>query len=213
MKHVYEDSGYFELLQPFFLRESNNHAFPLLNRYRGELEGYFNDTALQTFWGLVRIAYESKVLSAEGYGALDSWYQKIRKQMRDDPVVENNIGRTFYGFGYLNEQGVQQYVIDTQLMPVVHLREEKIMQGFLTGAIMQKTYWFQQFHQMPEVRKAYQQWLQEAQDTAYFSYLHTIKSLPGIIERNEAIATLEKLKKYAEAKNAVAYYFSIWNKK
>jgi len=184
----------------------------LLKQFQKDLDGYFDDTALQIFRGLVETAYEGKVLSQQGYQQLGNWYWNTRRQMHDDPVVEDNIGRTFYGFGYLDDHEELQYIMDTQLMPVVHKRQEKIMQGCCAGAIMQKTYWFQQFSQMSAVRKAYQQWLMNAQDTAYFTLLQTIKSLPGVIAAEEKDKAIDNIKKYAEAKNAAAYYFAIWNK-
>ena len=212
MKNWYETSGYFELMYPFFMREPNNNAYMLLKQLQKDLDGYFDDTALQIFRGLVETAYEGKVLSQQGYQQLGNWYWNTRRQMHDAPVVEDNIGRTFYGFGYLDDHKELQYIMDTQLMPVVHKRQEKIMQGCCAGAIMQKTYWFQQFSQMSAVRKAYQQWLMNAQDTAYFTLLQTIKSLPGVIAAEEKDKAIDNIKKYAEAKNAAAYYFAIWNK-
>ncbi|MBP3625229.1 MAG: hypothetical protein J6J05_05285 [Peptococcaceae bacterium] len=212
MKSFYEDSSYFEIMRPFFIREPNNNAVALLNQFRENLDGYFDDTSLQIFGGLVGIAYEGKVLSAEGYQKLEKWYWNIRKQMQNDPVVEDNIGRTFYGFGYLDSDETMHYIIDTQLMPIVYKRQEKILQGYCAGSITQKSYWFQQFNQLPTVRKAYQEWLMYAQDAAYFESLKIIQSLPGVIADKEQTAAIDKIKKYAEAKTAAAYYFTIWNK-
>ena len=213
MQMIYEDSGYFAVMQPYFLREPNNQSFDALEAYRKEIEGYFDDTVLQLFWGLVGIAYESKVLSAEGLYQLKGWYKKVRKQMSDDPAVEDNIGRTFYGFGYLDVDGARKYIIDTQLMPIVYKRQEILIKGYCTGSILQKTCWFQQFNQMIAVRKSYLQWLADAQNDVYFARLQMIKALPGVITQNEAAETAEKIKKYAEAKKAAAYYFAMWNKK
>ncbi|MBQ2837745.1 MAG: hypothetical protein IJB37_01015 [Peptococcaceae bacterium] len=213
MQMIYEDSGYFTAMQPYFLREPNNQSFDALDAYRKEIEGYFDDTALQLFWGLICIAYESKVLDLEGFQQLHSWYKKVRKQMSDDPVVEDNIGRTFYGFCYLDMNGTRKSVTDTQRMPIVYKQQELLMKGYCVGSILQKTYWFQQFNQMTAVRKGYQTWLTNAQDDSYFNRLQTIKSLPGVITQSEATETQKTIKKYAEAQNAAAYYFAVWNKK
>lgn len=213
MKQVYELSGYFECMYPFFQRESNNNSFPLLEDYKNKLEDYFDDTALQLFWGLVHIAFDKKVLSQDGFLLLEKWYKKIRKQMQDDSVVENNIERTFYGFVYLTKHGDKKYVYDTQLMPVIYKRQDLLMQECLCGAIMQKTFWFQQFNQMQNIRNTYIQWLSNAQNDLYFSKVKKINQLSGVVTQEELLKTLLKIKKYADAEKAAAYYFSIWNKK
>ena len=131
--------------------------------------------------------------------------------MADDPVVADNLERTFYGFIYQKADGSNACVIDAQRMMVVHRRQEKLLQGLLVGPIMQKKYWFQSFQQLEEIRKNYQRWLLQGQNENYFHILWAIHCSKSIIEYAALQSIKEKLKDNKRASQAVSYYQALWN--
>lgn len=211
MKQDYEVSGYFALMRPFFQIEANDGALAVLEAYQEQIDGHFDDGELQLFLGAAWMAYEAKVLTAAGYQRLRRWHDATRRQMADDPIVADNLERTFYGFVYQKADGGRACVLDAQRMTVVHQREAKLLQGCLAGPVMEKTYWFQQFDQLNAIRQSYREWLWNGQDGAYFQLLQAIKDSPGVIQRAQLQQVREKLANSAMASRAVAYYHALWN--
>ena len=211
LKREYEGSGYFALMQPLFQIEANDEALSVLQSYQEQIDGHFNDTELQLFLGAAWMAYEAKVLSGGSYRQLLQWHNAIRQQMADDPVVADNLKRTFYGFVYQRPDGSRDCMLDAQRMTAVRQRQEKLLQGLLVGPIMQKTYLFQQFSQLGAIRQDYRQWLLQGQDAAYFQMLQAIRHCPGVIAQSAIKQATEKLTGSKAASQAVAYYSALWN--
>lgn len=211
LKRDYEGSDYFALMRPFFQLAANEEALPVLQNYQEKIDGHFDDTELQLFLGAAWIAYEAKVLSSGSYKRLLQWHNAIRQQMADDPVAMDNLERTFYGFVYQKPDGSRACMLDAQQMLVVRQRQEKILQGFLAGPVIQKTYWFQQFHQLGTIRQDYRQWLLQGQDDAYLQMLQEIRRCPGVVEQSAIQQAKEKLAGSRLASRAAAYYSALWN--
>lgn len=211
MKRSYKAVDYFSNMQPFFQLEANDEAYTCLANYQRQLEGHFDERALQLFLNAVKIAYEGKVLSISHYKEFIGWYQYMKRQMEDDPVVADNIERTLYGFVYY-ENNQQKIAYDAQELCVLHQQYEKQMAGLIVAPIMHKTYWFHQFKQMKEVREAFCNWLKEGQDEKYFSLLNTIKTKNGVINE-QALETVKKRFSVSKlAYEACQYYEGLWNK-
>jgi len=212
MKAQYESVDYFNEMQPFFDTAANDNAYPILLDYKERIEGYFEDQELQLFLNAVQIAYEGKVLSEAKYQELLAWHQYIRRQMEDDPIVAENLERTLYGFVYY-EDGKQKLAYDAQELCIIHQHNEKIMKGLTVGPMMHKTYWFQQFKLMKEVRDSFCDWLKAGQNEEYFALLEQIKTVPGVIDEQALNAVGEKFASSQMATNAWKYYQYVWNKK
>lgn len=211
MKKNYESVDYFSLMQPFFDTPANDNAYSILLEYKERIEGHFADRELQLFFNAVKIAYEGKVLSETKYQELLAWHQYIRRQMEDDPIAAENLERTLYGFVYYEGEKLK-VAYDAQELCVIHQHNEKIMKGLTVGPIMQKTYWFQQFKLMKEVRESFCDWLRIGQNEAYFTLLHQIRTVPGVVEEDAFDEVGEKFVSSSMAMNAWEYYNYIWNK-
>lgn len=211
MKKEYEGVDYFNLMEPFFKEKANNSSYPILNNYRKQIEGNFDDFELQKFTGLVKIAYDAKVLDFDGYNNLMQWHKEIRRQMEDDPVVEDNIGRTLYGFIYLKKDKPES-VFDAREITVLKKRQELLTQGYLTGPVIKRDYWFQQFHQFNEIKNRHQQWLLKCEDENFFNMLFQIKQLKGVIDIQELAVIKERVANSSYAYRAVNYFEHLWNK-
>lgn len=210
MKQAYET--YLPAMRAFFRTPANDAAYSLLKAFQDEVDGYFDDTKLQLFLGLVEMGLEGKVLSQEKYLLLKTWYDKVRHQMKDDPVYSDNITRIFYGFVYLDQNGSRHCVFDAQEMDVVEKHYDKIMQGYTTSPIFTKQYAFKQFNEMAVVRRDYSNWLMEAVTDAYMERVQHLKTLPGVIDakRLAELATANEGNAYSY--QATRYYLALWNK-
>lgn len=211
MRAAYETVDYFSLMQPFFAKAPNDNAYPLLSAYKAKIEGHFEDRELQLFSGAVKMAYEAKILTTRHFQEFIQWHQYMQRQMDDDPIVADNVERTLYGFVYYTEGGYK-IAYDAQELCVIHQSIDKIMNGFLVGPIMQKTYWFQQFKQMQEIREQFCHWLWEGQNESYFNLLMKMKSAPGVIDEKALHTVKACLKDSKMAYDACQYYDYLWNK-
>ena len=143
----------------------------VLSDFQNVIEGYFDDTLLQLFLGLLEMSYEGKILSHEQFIKFKEWHDKVRHQMSDDPASVDNITRIFYGFVYKDKDENYRSIIDAQEMNVVEQRQEKQMQGYLVAPIIKKQFAFKQFGEMPKIRQEFIDWLFRAQSEEYFSLL------------------------------------------
>jgi len=96
---------------------------------------------------------------------------------------------------------------------VIHQHNEKMMKGLTVGPIMHKTYWFQQFKLMKEVRESFCDWLRAGQNETYFDLLNRIKSAVGVIDEDAFRLAGESISSSQMAANAWQYYNYVWNKK
>lgn len=212
MRHAYEDVDYFALMQPFFAKSANDNAYPLLRSYQEQLEGHFEDGALQLFLGTIKIAHAAKVLTESHYQELLHWHQDIRQQMEDDPMVIDHIERTLYGFVYYEDQ-TYKVAYDAQEIFIIHQHHDKIMQGLSAGPILHKTYCFGQFKEIHDIRKQFCQWLLDDQNERYFHLLAQIKAVPGVIDKNAIAEVTARMTNSPLASAACLYYDRLWNKR
>jgi len=211
MKNEYEISGYFDLMQPLYERKANNNGYGILCEYRDKIEGNFEDVELQLFAGAVAFAYEAKVLERDSYLELMNWHAMIRRQMEDDPVVEDNIGRTLYGFVAWKDQH-RECIFDAKEISVIHQRDKLLLEGALVAPMIHRSYWFRQFGEFKAIKQNHCQWIFAGQDEAYYQMLKKIKAQKGVVYADELQEMKEKLKDIPNALAAVCYYEKLWNK-
>lgn len=213
LKQKYQ--GLFAVLQPLADIPPNNESLPLLWREAGQLEGHFDDMALQRFEGTMQFAYNGKVLDDRGLQQLQHWLARERKQMEDDPVVADRFERTFYGFAYCTETGVVKYFCDAQKLATQERWKKLAYAGKFMCPILKKTYWFDEVSKMSDIRVAFLQELKYWQDEEYIMYLQQLKELPGVISVAALAEARKELQENAsvEAVAVMNYYGCIWNKK
>ena len=212
MKAAYIKMNFFSKMKVFFQMPANNLGFEYLKAYQEKIDGYFEPDMLQIFHGLLRKAYEGKIIQQESFAKLNNWYEKIINQMSDDQVAVDNLTRTFYGFVYWDGQKYDSF-IDAKRLPVLEQYQLMIQKGYIAGSIVEKKYFFKQFSQMPAVRKQFRQWLLALQNKEYFGLLKEMKQIPGVIEKNELTAMAEDFAEYDAAKATLRYYQNIWNER
>lgn len=211
MKQQYEN-GYFTLMQPFFSEPANDASAEILEEYRYNIDGYFDDAMLQIFQGLLELAYESKTIKQSGYNQLKEWHDNVRHQMGEEPIGDGIFERIFYGFAYYTNMGIVKTFIDARKQSVVHKRDTLLLNGMMVGSILQKKYYFKELSQISFIKEQYRQWLIAVQNEQYFQSIRQIKSQPGVITRSDMERVKNSLVKNQEAYKAVCYYDIRWNK-
>ncbi len=173
---------YFDLLRPFTQTPANNSSFPLLSRFADVIDGHFQESELQLLEGLMRTASEAKLLSADGLAVLSQFLNKIRRQMADDPVIENRFSRTLYGFCYEDDTGRLKHTLDAQPLTIYQRHSQLELRGYLTAPIFHQTCWFSNFDEFPTLRRTFAHTLTELEGAACFQLLHKLRTLPSAID-------------------------------
>lgn len=210
MKQQYEH--FLPCLQPFCGIAPNNNAELLLTDYQESIDGYFDADKLQLFWGVVLLSFEKKILTRDAYKHFKTWHNQVQQQMSDDPIDVGNITRVFYGFIYLDEQGLRQTVFDAQAVDVAEKWREKLMQGYIVAPIVKKQYALKEFSEMPKVRQAYRQWLLAVESIDYLALVRRLYDMAGVIDGDTLQAVVDAAKGQEYAEGAARYYQALWNK-
>lgn len=184
---------FFESLHQFAQIPANNCGFPLLEQMRMEVSGHFDALELQLLEGTMQIVLEAKQLDSAHDVQLHHWLQKMRHQMEDDPVLESNISRTFYGFCYQIKNAAIKNMIDAQPATVWQRRAVCQAAGYIVGPIVSQTFWLENFDELPLARQTFQRKLLTLQNTAYFHFLYTLKSLKSVIPEKPFYQLLHQL--------------------
>lgn len=213
MKNAYETVGYFECMEDFFRAQGNDSGFPILERFRKEIDGYFEDHSLQLLSGFVRWAYEAKVLSNEHLWYFLNWCDDAYRQIEDRPVAGDKFNRTFYGFIYyenLQDENAQMFY-DAEKTEVITKWNQTIIKGWNVGPILKKTIYFHRFDQLKQARVNFKDWLQKDQNTVR-ELLFAIKCLPGVVDHSVLGTALRQCEANEKAMRAVCYYKNVTNR-
>lgn len=197
-------------LQPFFHTPPNDNAYPLLQAFQDEVDGYFDDAKLQLFEGLVDMSYEGKILSIAHYQAFCDWIKQVRMQMSDDPLEDGAITRVFYGFAY-DDNGTLCYLSNAQEMTLIEKRKTLQMQGYLVAPIIKRQYAMSQSHEIGRARNAFNTWLRTLQNNSFMQKVQQLHAMDGVINKEQLDALAIDVSNQAEAHSAVLYYHTIWN--
>lgn len=211
MKKQYD--AFIPMMQPFFQTKPNDRAAAVLRNYQERIDGYFDGTLLQLFWSLVEMSYEAKILSRESYLQFRTWYDKVQHQMSDDPVLEDNITRVYYGFIYEDGKGCRKTLVNAQYENIADKWRDKMMKGFLVAPIIKKQYAFKEFSEMPKARQAFSDWLLSVQSETFMNIVRELRNMEGDISHDDLQKVTEAFAEYDDAAFASAYYQTIWNSK
>ncbi len=211
MKQQYE-YGYFTLMQPFFSEPANDASAEILDQYRNEIEGYFDNTMLQNFEGFLEVAYESKTLKQTSYQKFKTWYETVCSQMSDEPIIDGTYKRTFYGFVYKMPDGTKKIFTDAGKQNAINKRNALLLKGYIVASIIQKSYCFQELQEIQFVREQCRQWIGAVQNEVYFQRLEKIRMRKGVIPSVALQQIKKQLMQYPEAYRSVCYYDVRWNK-
>lgn len=211
MKETYR--GLYAVLQPLADTPPNGVSLPLLLQEAEQLEGHFDDMALQRFAGTIELAYNAKILDEKGWMQLEQWMRRERKQMEDEPVVQEQVERTFYGFGYLSKNGLVEYFCNAQPAAVLEQHQKLELDGIFVCPVLKKQYWFAGTNQIKIIRQQFMDELERWHDQDYIHHLQQLKRLPGVISKERLQLARKQLEPEvsSQAMNVFDYYSRRWN--
>lgn len=180
--HLRYPRCFFEALEPLAQTPANDAALDILLEMADAIDGHFHDGELQLLAGLMQFACEAKSLTASGFVKLSSWLDKTRRQMEDDPVLERRFSRTLYGFCYEDDSGQRRQTFDAQAATIYERQSKLERAGLLTAPILQQTYWFDNFDELPALRRTYAQTLSQLEGDACFALMHRLRTLESVID-------------------------------
>ncbi len=204
---------FFELLDPLAQTPANNSSFPLLTTMVDAIDGYFNAGQLQLLDGTIEFAYNAKLLDNQHYQQLQQWLTETRRQMESDPIVQNKISRTLYGFCYQDNDGTIKSTINARIEKIYERHTIIKQSKKLVGPLLQQTYWMKDFNEISTAREKFKLWLEQLQNESYFSLLATIKKLSTAINQNafqQALSQIESTGK-PQAIADFKWYGRLWN--
>lgn len=210
MKADFENTGYFEKMNPFFRTPANDNALSVLEAYWEEITGYYDTSSLQLFHGALQTALAGKVLSESGYARLYVTYEKELRQTADDPVAEDRMKRTFYG--YTGGEEPQQVVhCDAREL---HLREEwnrDMAEGKNPLPIIKKDCFCADTRGLSELRNGFRNWVKECQNEKYRQIIRAIRECPGVIDKKELATICDSFQPGSSAETASRFWLNQWN--
>ena len=187
--------AYFRLLQPFCNTAASNDAAPVLWDMVQALDGHFDNKELQLLEGTCQIAFDAKLLNRESLQALQHWLYKTKRQMENDPVLQTDLSRQFYGFCYRQKGKPIQAVVNAQPLLVWEQHDKASRSGYLTGPIIKETCWFENAAHIPDGRTKFRQTVLQLQGEAYFQMLQSIREFTSAVDSiqfQQALAQLEQ---------------------
>ncbi len=145
---------FFEKLYQIADTVRNNRAADALWKKAEELEGLFEEEALDTFEKEIQYAYSCLKLEQAEYQALLQWLEEERKSMDDNLISKDVFEKTLYGFAY-EENDRLQYVSNAQREHVYERMHELERAGRNTTQVYARQYWYNYVYRLSDVLQEY----------------------------------------------------------
>lgn len=203
---------YLEKLQSVALCPINNKGADLINQVREELEGCFDEDALQLFEGAVEYAYEGKILTYAEYEMNKAWLKQERDFLAERIRPASNFRRRVTGFAY-EKNGVIKYYSNAVEARTMEKRKELLCKGQFVTPVFEKEYYFNRFGDLPKKLQEFEMHIKERMDANYLQLIRDLKSIRPEIKL-DAIAALEAEAKEKWGKGAfdtLQYYKTLWH--
>lgn len=210
MKEQFEPE-YYSVMPSYYDILANDNAVPYLQEFAETINGRFEKGEVMLLIKTVQYAYRLKILQQKSYDQFNEYCTSILHQMENDPTMKKSVNRTFFGFYYL-KNGIRKNVINAQKQVVVQEYNNYSDQGLLVAPILCKRYALDNYNQIPNAKKHFEEWLTLLESESYLDYLLSLKSLPGVIDEDE-LSEEGKAWNKLEACSALMHYQKIWNMK
>lgn len=205
---------YLEKLQGVALCPINNKGADLINQVREELEGCFDEDALQLFEGAVEYAYEGKILTYAEYEINKAWLKRERDFLAERVRPASNFRRSMTGFAY-EKDGVIKYYSNAVEARTMEKRKELLCKGQFVTPIFEKEYYFNRFADLPKKLQEFERYIKERMDANYLRFICDLKEIKPEIKLDEiTILEVETREKWNKgAFDTLQYYKTLWHLK
>lgn len=165
------------------------------------------------FEGLVRMAYQAKLLTEDALFEITQWQKKMNRQMEQEIVVKKPFCRTFYGFCYLDQKQTPHYKVNTQAFSVINDQRKMKRNKYCVTPVFHKTYWYdygiapkmikEEFQALPASYYTEEYWEKIKQHPALVQYTHYKEAL-SLIASSCSQEALEAFQEYGYDWNVYA---------
>lgn len=171
------DQVYFQTLNELCSLPADNQAWDILYPWLQEIDGYYDEDALQLFEGAVNYAIITKHLGGEACIRIRKWLQKTRSQIAHRMQVKDNFERTFVGFAYDTRDKQYAFFYNANQKALFDRQKELEQQGVFHTPLYTKQYWYHNSSELKDVRTKFQAEMKLLMDNAYFMRINALRNL------------------------------------
>lgn len=168
---------YFQTLDELCSLPADNQAWDILYPWLQEIDGYYEEDALQLFEGAVNYAIITKHLGGEACIRIRKWLQKTRSQIAHRMQVKDNFERTFVGFAYDTRDKQYAFFYNANQKALFDRQKELEQQGIFHTPLYTKQYWYHNSSELKDVRSKFQAEMKLLMDDAYFMRINALRNL------------------------------------
>ena len=204
--------AFLEKLQIIALCPINNKAAALVRRVRDNLEGCFDEDALQLLEGVVEFAYEAKILTNAEYYEHIEWLKREREFLAERTRAATNFRTKIIGFAYEKNNKIKYYsnAVEARAM---EKRKELLCQGVFVTPVFSKEYYFNDFNELPQCIDKFDKYIESRMDGQYLKLIRILyEMIPEInITSLKELETGVMEKWGRGADETVRYYKTLWH--
>lgn len=186
---------FFESLATLSAAPPKRAAAPYFQRWQQKIIASFDDLMLQLFEETLLESYHSKQLDRYDYTRFKDSIAKVRRQMDNDPVPGTQLKRTLYGF-VVQECDQLHVVFDAVSERVASQYAAFLLEGQNVAPMLHRTYWLENFSQMPKARQDFKRQLLNYENTDYFTLRTQLHALSPAVNEDyfqRSLTQLEQL--------------------
>lgn len=159
---------------------SEDTGYPYLLRKKAEVEGAFQQEALQRFDALVDDIYACNKLTTEHYTVLKKWYAEELHNFEDEPRYKDLYAKTFYGMAYL-DHGTVKYIINARKDSIYKKKYDLLQKAIYTTPLYAQTYYYNHSVKLSQIRQRF-----ETEIQAYLTSTY-LEEIQRVVTANEKI--------------------------
>lgn len=171
---------------------AEDSAASILDELADRMQGLYRPDNLLLFIGLMDRALVRKCLRRETSVRYEQWLAQEGQEMANDPMPRDRFHKTLYGLASRKAEGPIKVYYNAEKSKMIDKKAQLTAQGQLTTPLYAKTYWYNYDRTLGDVRREFEQYLQELFDETYFTYLARIEALPSVIDPASFDALLQK---------------------
>jgi len=187
-----------------------NKAADILNPLRDNLEGCFDEGALQLFRGAVEFAYDGKILTAADYQENKLWIKRESEFLTERTRKASNFRRMMTGFAYIDGKKIKYYTTALEER-TLEKRLQLISEKKIVSPVYAAEYCFNSYADLAKGIQWFDKVVEERIDTNYMELIRDLYRLKPEIEEHEFAKLEEKYAANQYMKKTLAYYKTLWH--
>jgi len=202
---------FLQMLQDTALCPINNKSAELLLSVQENLEGCFDEDALQLYDGALDYAYDGKILTNEQYHQSKDWLRLERDFLKERTRPSSNFSRKMTGFAY-EQNGKIKYYTNAVEARTMEKRKELLCKGTFVTPVYEKEYFFNSIAELPKCLQKFDDQIKQRMDEDYLDLIRELRNIQPEIDpqkMQELEQAAQQWGKYAQ--DTVRYYKTLWH--